>query len=67
MSTFTSLVSVYLAGEGKDESSLGNLPGKFTVRRTKEVLTPYGGLSTWSGFLNHLGITRTISSGSARG
>jgi|GEM_PF-5303533 hypothetical protein len=66
MSIFASLVSVRLAGEGKDESSLDNLPGKFTVKRTKEVLTPCGGLAAWSGFLEHPGITRTISSGSAR-
>jgi hypothetical protein len=35
------LVSVHLAGEDKDEISLDTLPGKFTVTRTDEVLTPY--------------------------
>ena len=44
MSTSASLVSVHLAGEGKDEISLDTLPGKFTVTRTDEALTPYGGL-----------------------
>jgi hypothetical protein len=56
MSTLASLVSVHLAGEGKDEISLDTLPGKFTITRTDEALTPYGGLAAWSGFLNHLGI-----------
>jgi hypothetical protein len=40
MSTFASLVSVHMAGEGKDEISLDTFPGKFTVTRIKEVLTP---------------------------
>jgi len=40
MSTFASLVSFHVAGEGKDEISLDTLPGKFTVMRTDEALTP---------------------------
>ena len=48
MSTLASLVSVHLAGEGKDEISLDTLPGKFTLTRTDEALTPYGGLAAWS-------------------
>jgi len=60
------LVSVHLAGEGKDEISLRNLPGKFAFTRTKEVLAPCGGPAAWSGFPKHLGITRRISSGNAR-
>ncbi|MCU0785174.1 MAG: hypothetical protein MUF81_14225 [Verrucomicrobia bacterium] len=61
MSTFASLVSVHLAGEGKDEISLDTLPGKFTVTRTDEALTPYGGLAAWSGFLKHLGIIERLA------
>jgi hypothetical protein len=45
MSTFASLISVHLAGEGKDEIALDTLPGKFTITRTDEALTPYGGLA----------------------
>jgi hypothetical protein len=56
MSTSASLVSPHLAGEGKDEIVLDTLPGKFTVTRTDEALTPYGGLAAWNGFLKHLGI-----------
>jgi len=44
MSTFASLISVHLADEGKDEIALDKLPGKFTITRTDEALTPYGGL-----------------------
>jgi hypothetical protein len=61
MSTFASLVSVHLAGEGEDEISLDTLPGKFTVTRTDEALTPYGGLAAWSGFLKHLGIIERLA------
>ena len=61
MSTLTSLVSVHLAGEGKDEISLDTMPGKFTVTRTDEALTPYGGLAAWSGFLKHLGIIERLA------
>lgn len=56
MNTSASLVSVHLAGEGKDEISLDALPGKITITRTDSALTPYGGLAAWSGFLKHLGI-----------
>ena len=45
MSTFTSLVSDHLAGEGRDEISLDTLAGKFTITCTDEALTPYGGLA----------------------
>jgi hypothetical protein len=38
MSTFASLVSVHLEGEGKEEISLDTLPGKFTITRTDEAL-----------------------------
>jgi hypothetical protein len=61
MSTFGSLVSVHLAGEGKDEISLDTLPGKFTVTRTDEALPPYGGLAAWSGFLKHLGLIKRLA------
>ena len=61
MSTFASLVSIHLAGEGKDEISLETLPGKFTITRTDEALTPYGGLAAWSGFLKHLGIIERLA------
>jgi hypothetical protein len=37
------------------------LPGKFTVTRTDEALTPYGGLAAWSGFLNPLGIIERLA------
>jgi hypothetical protein len=40
MNTSASLVSVHLAGAGKDEISLDTLPGKFTVTRTDEVGLP---------------------------
>ena len=60
MSTFASLVSVYLAGEGNDDISLDTLPGKFTVTRADEALTPYGGLVAWSGFFKHLGIIELL-------
>jgi hypothetical protein len=43
-----------LAGKGKYEISLDTLPGKFTVTRIEEALTPYGGLAAWSGFLRKL-------------
>jgi hypothetical protein len=56
MNASAALVSVHLAGEGKDEIVLDTLLGKFTVTRTDEALTPYGGLAAWSGFLKHLGI-----------
>lgn len=56
MSNYTSLVSLHLAGEGRDEIVLDALPGKFTITRTDSALTPYGGLVAWSGFLKHLGI-----------
>ena len=61
MSTYASLVSVHLAGEGKDEIVLDTLPGKFTITRTDEALTPYGGLAAWSGFLKHLGIIERLA------
>ena len=61
MSTLASLVSVHLAGEGKDEICLDTLPGKFTITRTDEALTPYGGLAAWSGFLKHLGIIERLA------
>ena len=61
MSTFTSLVSDHLAGEGRDEISLATLAGKFTITRTDEALTPYGGLAAWSGFLKHLGILERLA------
>lgn len=56
-----SLVSVHLAGEGKDEISLGTLPGKFKVTQTDEALTPYGGLAAWGGFLKHHGIIERLA------
>src|ERR1039457_3491860 len=61
MSPFASLVSVHLAGEGKDEISLGTLPGKFTSTRPDEALTPYGGLAAWSGVPKHLGIIERLA------
>src|ERR1035437_1481947 len=60
MNASATLVSVHLAGEGKDEIVLDMLPGKFTVTRTDEALTPYGGLAAWSGFLQHLGIIARV-------
>src|ERR1035437_7022586 len=45
MNASATLVSVHLAGEGKDEIVLDTLPGKFTVTRTDEALTPSGGLA----------------------
>ena len=50
MNAIATLVSVHLVGEGKDEICLDTLPGKITVTRTDEALTPYGGLAAWSGF-----------------
>jgi len=61
MNASASLVSVHLAGEGKDEISLDTLPGKLRVTRTDEALTPYGGLAAWSGFLKHLGIIERLA------
>jgi hypothetical protein len=61
MNASGSLVSVHLTGEGNDEISLDTLPGKFSVTRTDEVLTPYGGLAAWSGFLKHLGIIERLA------
>lgn len=61
MSNDASLVSVHLAGEGRDEISLDTLPGKFTITRTDAALTPYGGLAAWSGFLKHLGIMERLA------
>jgi hypothetical protein len=61
MNASASLVSVHLAGEGKDEIVLDTLPGKLTVTRTDEALTPYGGLAAWSGFLKHLGIIERLA------
>src|ERR1035437_3739846 len=61
MNASATLVSVHLAGEGKDEIVLDTLPGKFTVTRTDEALTPYGGLAAWSGFLKHLGIIERLA------
>jgi len=61
MSTLASLVTVHLAGEGQDEICLDTLPGKFTVPRTDEALTPSGGLAAWSGFLKHLGIIERLA------
>ena len=37
MTAFAPLISVHLAVEGKDETSLDTLPGKLTVTRTEEV------------------------------
>jgi hypothetical protein len=60
MSHFASLVSLHLAGEEPnppaDDVTLDTLPGKFTLTRTDDALTAYGGLVAWSGFLKHLGI-----------
>jgi hypothetical protein len=61
MNPFTSLVSLHLAGERRDEISLDALPGKFTITRTDAALTPYGGLAAWSGFLKHLGIIERLA------
>jgi hypothetical protein len=61
MSTYASLVSVHLAGEDKDEISWDTLPGKFTVTRKDEALTPYGGLAAWSGFLKRLCIIERLA------
>ena len=61
MNTSESLVCVHLEGEGKDEIVLDTLPGKITVTRTDEALTPYGGLAAWSGFLKHLGIIERLA------
>ena len=61
MSTYASLVSTHLTGEGKEELSLDTLPGKFTTTRTEESLMPYGGLAAWSGFLKHLGIIERLA------
>ena len=44
-SPFASLVSVRLAGEGKDEISVDTLTGKFTVAGTENAVTPCGGLA----------------------
>src|ERR1035437_2916040 len=60
MNASATLVSVHLAGEGKDEIVLDTLPGKFTGTRTDEALTPSGGLAAWSGFLKHLGIIERL-------
>lgn len=61
MSTFASLVSLHLVGEGKDEITLDTFPGKLTITRTDAALTPYGGLAAWSGFLKHLGIIERLA------
>lgn len=61
MNASASLVSLHLAGEGQDDISLDTLPGKITVTRTDEALTPYGGLAAWSGFLKHLGIIERLA------
>jgi hypothetical protein len=60
MNASASLISIHLAGEGKDEISLDTLSGKFSVSRTEEVLTPYGGLAGWRSFLKHLGIIERL-------
>jgi hypothetical protein len=61
MSPSASLVSLHLAGEGKDEISLDTLRGKFTITRTDAAMTPYGGLAAWSGFLKHLGLIERLA------
>jgi hypothetical protein len=61
MNATGSLVSAHLAGEGKDAITLDTLPGKFTITRTGEALTPCGGLAAWSGFLKHLGIIERLA------
>ena len=61
MNASAKLVSVHLAGEAEDEITLDTLPGKFTITRTDEALTPYGGLAGWSGFLKHLGIIERLA------
>ena len=61
MNASASLVSDHLAGEGEDEIVLDTLPGKFTVTRPDEALTPYGGLAAWSGFLKHLGVIERLA------
>jgi hypothetical protein len=61
MNPSASLVSLHLAGEGKDEIFLDTLRGKFTITRTDAALTPYGGLAAWSGFLKHLGLSERLA------
>jgi len=51
MSTAALLVSIHLAGEGKDEIVLDTQPGNFTITRTEEALTPSAGLAAWRDFL----------------
>jgi hypothetical protein len=66
MNPSASLVSLHLAGEGKDEISLDTLRGKFTITRTDAALTSYGGLAAWSGFLKHLGLIERLAARIAR-
>src|SRR5487761_2266327 len=61
MSMASGAVSGCAPGEGQDEIVLDTRPGKFTVTRTDEALTPYGGLAAWSGFLKHPGIIDRLS------
>src|SRR5487761_2051799 len=61
MSMASGAVSGCAPGEGQDEIVLDTRPGKFTVTRTDEALTPYGGLAAWSGFLKHLGIIERLA------
>jgi hypothetical protein len=67
MNPSASVVSVHLAGEGRDEIALDALPGKFTVTRTDEALTADGGLAGWSGFLKPLGIIERLADQFQRG
>ena len=65
MSHFASLVSLHLAGEEPnppaDDVTLDTLPGKFTLTRTDDALTAYGGLVAWSGFERCTGINQEDS------